>query len=336
MLRIFSKYKPYYSGGVEKFNETLCKQFDKELIEYDLIKYENEKFHGQLFYYLKLLSNAFSRKHRNKIIVQYGNFFDIICIFILKLFYKKVYCIAHVGPMWFHLRIKLLNYFSVQILNNFCELIYVISKEQELIFNKHKRIKRINSMIDNKFFDYTKNNKSISTRYFLFYGRIAEDKGVKNLINGFYDNFNNFDYQLIIAGEFSDNSFKDSVYSLIDKYKLKNKIIFKGYIENVESIIELIDNCEAVIYPTYYDAFPLVIIEAFSRGKPCLCSNISESKNFVKNNNLLFDPHNYDEFKIKWKNIINNKIDSSSLISKSSIFKPHYFVQTLLKDKVLD
>ena len=52
----------------------------------------------------------------------------------------------------------------------------------------------------------------------------------------------------------------------------------------------MIDQCLYMVYPSYEDAFPLTVIECFARGKLMLCTNISETINFVASNDLLFSP----------------------------------------------
>ena len=116
---------------------------------------------------------------------------------------------------------------------------------------------------------------------------------------------------------------------------LSNKIRLLGYISNKKQLINLIDNCIAVVYPSFYDAFPLTVVEAFSRGKPCLCSNISETKYFVDDNSLLFDPNDLLELKKKWRNLDNINFSEKKLKGKAKLFHPKFFANKLISEGVI-
>jgi len=332
MIHIFSRTPPYYKGGLEQFNYVMCKAFKKHGINNNGIKYTLDYFINTFIYYTVLVINALKQKRNANVIIQYGSFYDIIAVSILSKIFRYVVCIAHVGPMWFHLKNKRLKAISIYILQNMCNRLYIISKEQEVIFADVKHKKRINTIIDDTFFLKQQIINKKVDNYFFYYGRLSRDKGIENLIKGFAEIYGETDKYLYLAGEFEKLKYKSNIEKQIQKYNISHKIKFLGFIENKEHLIELIDNCIAVIYPSFYDAFPLTVIEAMSRGKICLCSNISETKYFVNDNRLLFDPSNFIEFKQKWSGLSRVKISKSKLKQEAKIFHPSLLIDVIKSD----
>ena len=155
-----------------------------------------------------------------------------------------------------------------------------------------------------------------------------------NLIKAFNEVSKITSKNLYIAGDFEKDNFKNQILLLIKEFKLHKRIKFLGFIEKKSDLINIIDDCSVVIYPSFYDAFPLTMIEAYSRGKPCLCSNISESTNFINDERFLFDPNNLQEFTMKWKALLNIDIDKKLLIEKSESFKPIKFTYQFDEEKI--
>lgn len=334
MLTILSRCAPHFNGGLEKFNEVMCQAFKNENISFDLIKYPFKGYYGIIHYYLTIIIIALKNKNKGRILVQYGSFVDLIALIVIRLFYKKIYIIAHIGPMWLHLNNRLLRFVSINIIRMTVKKTLVISKEQERIFGNKIEILKIDTIIDNKFFVEKKSTNQFYNNYFLYYGRISPDKGIINLINAFKIISKN-ESKLVIAGDYINNNFKQEVENCIKNNDLDSKIIFTGYISSTIKLIELIDHSNAIIYPSFYDAFPLVMIETFARGKPCLTSNISESINFIENNDLLFNPNSQNELIAKWRKLFFTKYDSNKLKNRSTRYEPINLVIFLKKNKII-
>lgn len=332
MIHIFSRTPPYFKGGLEQFNYVMCKAFTKYGIDNNGIKYTLDYFINTFIYYTVLIINALKQKRNANVIIQYGSFYDIIAISILSKIFRYVVCIAHVGPMWYHLKNNRLKSISIYILQNMCSKLYIISKEQEVIFSDVIHKKRINTIIDDTFYKKQTILNKKGDNYYFYYGRLSRDKGIETLIKGFAEIYGKTDNYLYLAGEFEKLKYKSDIEKQIQKYNIKDKIKFLGFIKNKNRLIELIDNCIAVIYPSYYDAFPLTVIEAMSRGKLCLCSNISETKYFVNDNRLLFDPNNFNEFKQKWSELNKVQISKSKLMQKAKNFHPSLLIDVIKSD----
>jgi len=104
--------------------------------------------------------------------------------------------------------------------------------------------------------------------YFLFYGRLAPEKGVMTLINTWKRLTK--DVKLKIIGEGAMSALiKDEVKSS----NLSN-IEFLGFRKG-EELFDYIRNASFVLVPSeWYENNPLTIVEAYSSGKPVIGSNI--------------------------------------------------------------
>ena len=113
--------------------------------------------------------------------------------------------------------------------------------------------------------------------YFLFYGRLAKEKGLRTLINTWIE----FQIQspLLIVGEGDE---KESLEKVV---KTNNNcgIQFLGYKKGNE-LLEIIDNASFIIVPSeWYENNPLTIIESYSLGKPVICSDVGGIPEIVLN-----------------------------------------------------
>ena len=117
--------------------------------------------------------------------------------------------------------------------------------------------------------------------YYLYVGRLTEEKGLKVLLAAFAEN----QLPLVIVGT---GPLADIVTEYTANYK---NITFKGE-QKKRQIIDLLDHAKALIFPSlWYETFGMVVIEAFSRGIPVITSNHGNMKNLVTDqyNGLTFN-----------------------------------------------
>ena len=99
----------------------------------------------------------------------------------------------------------------------------------------------------------------------------------------------------------------DSFY--LDNYKdlIKRKIIiYKGYKENIESILK---NSCIFCLPSYREGMPKSVLEASAAGIPSIVTNTVGCKEAVINNKtgLLVKPKDYKDLSLKIEILIKNK-----------------------------
>ena len=316
MIILFANDKQVRMGGVESFNSNLEILLKDREIPFFRARSNLRNVYTNFVIRMLLTISFALKQNSSRCIIHHSNFLDVLFVlFYSCLTFKRSELISHVGENWKHISNPLLRRISYFILSVFCLKIYYIADKQ-LDFLPIKKCKKVHSVINGEFASdktYDRNpvpRNVIDAGYVLFLGRVCERKGVSDLIEAF-SRVNN-DLYLVIAGpveEFFLKKIARKHPKLIDK-----KIIFLGPVYDLEKKISLIDQCLFMTYPSYEDAFPITVIECFARGKLMLCTNISETKNFVVSNDLLFSPgdidylRNFFEFFNSKKNL-NNYFD---------------------------
>ena len=115
------------------------------------------------------------------------------------------------------------------------------------------------------------------------------------------ENYPSSDLKLIIVGMI-DRTDAETLKQIIEESckndnqyrRVKEKIIFTGYVSNKELGV-LLSDALAMIFPSLYEGFGMPIIEAMSIGIPIICSNRASLPEVAGNAALLFDPYNIDE-----------------------------------------
>lgn len=76
----------------------------------------------------------------------------------------------------------------------------------------------------------------------------------------------NFEYHLVGGGD------KSRLQSIANKYGVANKVIFEGSVPH-EKVFNYLDNIDIYIQPSKIEGLPRALIEAMSRGCPCIGTN---------------------------------------------------------------
>ncbi|WP_405292738.1 glycosyltransferase [Methanobrevibacter sp.] len=126
----------------------------------------------------------------------------------------------------------------------------------------------------------TKYNIDENNKIILFLGRIHEIKGLDLLIKSFnqipHDNV-----KLVIVG--GDYGFKEELVKLIEKFNLKDKIIFPGVLTGKDKIEALVD-CNIFVMPSRYESFTTSGLEAMACNKPLILTKNNHIHTWVKDN----------------------------------------------------
>ena len=137
-------------------------------------------------------------------------------------------------------------------------------------------------MVKPHFIDDPGNGTETREDFFLYVGRLSEEKGILVLLNA----FKNSDFKLVIIG---DGPMQAEVESVV---KERNNIQHLGF-QPKTVIMDNLKRAKALIFPsTCYESFGLTIIEALATGTPVIGSRIAGTAEIVKDkfNGLLFEP----------------------------------------------
>jgi glycosyltransferase involved in cell wall biosynthesis len=137
--------------------------------------------------------------------------------------------------------------------------------------------------------------------YFVFAGRLSEEKGVKVLLEAFKDLRN---VKLIIMG---DGPLKGFAEDFIRKHGL-NHIRMAGFLQRQE-YYDTLKGAQAVIFPSVcYETFGMTIVDAFACGIPVIASDHGSMPELVQDGKtgLLFEPGDAGALKEKIQSLVQN------------------------------
>jgi glycosyltransferase involved in cell wall biosynthesis len=154
--------------------------------------------------------------------------------------------------------------------------------------------------------------------YVLFIGRLVYYKNLDTVISSFKEIANKLPHaKLIVVG---DGPMRDKWEKMVSELHLDQNIEFTGYISH-EKKVELLSKCCALLLPSVFEGFGLVLLEAFAMSKPVLVANTKPYDEIVDNGVDCFMLSAYDPYKWSEKIIflLSNKTICQSMGNKGRL-----------------
>src|SRR5690606_31748868 len=129
--------------------------------------------------------------------------------------------------------------------------------------------------------------------FFLFVGRLSEEKGIRTLIEA----CRGADFSVTIIGD-------GPLRTLVEECAADNQMIQYLGFQKRSDIIDTMKRCRALIFPSgCYEGCPMTILEAFATGTTVIASNLGAMAEIVEDgrNGLHFEPGNANDLKEKIK-----------------------------------
>jgi glycosyltransferase involved in cell wall biosynthesis len=142
----------------------------------------------------------------------------------------------------------------------------------------------------------SKVNKT-ENKYFIFWSWFHETKGIENMIYGFAKFLNKNKgnhFQLILAGRFSSNAYKNKIYDLIKLLDISSSINFVIQ-PPLNQLISLIKNSSGIILPFKYETFGFPYIESRLFDKPIAVGSNLVSDEITEGQSYTFNTSSYSE-----------------------------------------
>jgi glycosyltransferase involved in cell wall biosynthesis len=119
---------------------------------------------------------------------------------------------------------------------------------------------------------------------------------------------------LIIIGK---GPYRNYLEKLVEKYSLQNNVIFKGYLSEEEKN-KLLAESQALVFLSLFEAFGLVILEAFMQKKPVLVSNVRPLSDIVehKKTGLVISPNDENAWTTAMEAIIKDPLTAARMGSE--------------------
>lgn len=170
---------------------------------------------------------------------------------------------------------------------------------------------------------------------FILIGRLVGDKGINELISAF-DRLRNLypDIHLILVGK-AENEFDPLKSKTYARMKTIHNLYMPGFQEDVRPWLAMAD---ALVFPSYREGFPNVVIEAGAMGLASIVSDISGSREIIHEgeNGLIIPPKDEDALYQAMKRFVENPLLVRRLASHArDMVASRYeqgFVRKCLKD----
>lgn len=135
-------------------------------------------------------------------------------------------------------------------------------------------------------------------KYFLFAGRLSEEKGILKLLE-IFSNLPSF--KLIVLG---DGPLRDKV----EQYRRYKNIIIKGFVPSKEIHIYFREAICTVIPSLWYEVLPMVLLESFANGTSVIAPKFCSFEEAIRDGEtgLFYEQYNFRDLKEKilwaWEN----------------------------------
>jgi glycosyltransferase involved in cell wall biosynthesis len=205
------------------------------------------------------------------------------------------------------------------------------SKEDLIKFNSNSKVTVIPNGIDLEKYDGLIFEKGDKKKYVLFIGRLLFYKNVDVVISSFIDVIKKLpDAKFVIVGNGPmRNEWEKRVYEL----KLNHAIEFTGHVSHQRKV-QLLSECSALVLPSLFEGFGLVLLEAFALCKPVLVADVKPYDEIVDDGEDGFILPAHDS--IKWSEkiifILSNNTISENMGKKGRLKVEERFN----KDKIID
>jgi glycosyltransferase involved in cell wall biosynthesis len=109
----------------------------------------------------------------------------------------------------------------------------------------------------------------------IFFSRLVPEKGILEIPPIVREMVSLFpSAKVAVVGKFGSIAVKQEFMKIIRNYKLDDNIIYKGFLPD-EDLYSLLKSSKVFIYPSRFDAFPVVILETLACGAPVVAYDIS-------------------------------------------------------------
>lgn len=174
---------------------------------------------------------------------------------------------------------------------------------------------------------------------FVYIGRLVRDKGINELIVAFRTLQSEYSkVKLLLAGSFEDDldPLKPETIRIMQEHP---DIISLGYKEDVRAYYAI---ANALVFPSYREGFPNVVLEAGAMGLPCIVTDISGCNEIISNdeNGIIIPAKNINHLTEAMKKFVSNKnfVKKLSANARTRIiekFDQHLIWQALLQEYFL-
>lgn len=170
---------------------------------------------------------------------------------------------------------------------------------------------------------------------YIFVGRLVKDKGINELINAFLKvNSHISNTKLLLVGPLEPDLAPLSEESLL-AIETNTSVISVGYQEDVRSYFAIAD---ALVFPSYREGFPNVVMQAGAMGLPSIVSDINGCNEIINHeqNGIIVPPKNINALENAMLSLIENKELYNQLKNSAREMIVSRYEQSVVWDAILE
>jgi len=170
---------------------------------------------------------------------------------------------------------------------------------------------------------------------FVFVGRLVSDKGINELVQAFKElKSKETNAKLLLVGSL-ETALDPLNPETLQEIETNDAIISVGYQNDVRPYFSISD---ALVFPSYREGFPNVVLQAGAMGLPSIVSDINGCNEIIKEkeNGLIVPPKNTDALKQAMQQIEQDETLRTKLQSNAREMIVDRFEQTVLWEALLE
>jgi glycosyltransferase involved in cell wall biosynthesis len=163
-------------------------------------------------------------------------------------------------------------------------------KIKTIYFGVNPRFRPIED--DDFFLKKAREKYHLPEKYILYVGRIYPGKNFGNLLHAFSKIHTSLPQKIVVAGH--PRWDYQSVYASIEKLGLQEKVLFTGWVPQ-EDLVAFYNLADLFIFPSFYEAFGIPLLEAMACGCPAVASQTGALPEIAGGAAFLVNPYSPDE-----------------------------------------
>jgi glycosyltransferase involved in cell wall biosynthesis len=163
-------------------------------------------------------------------------------------------------------------------------------KIKTIYFGVDPRFRHIED--DDIFWKQAREKYHLPEKFILYVGRIYPGKNFGNLLHAFSRIHTSLPQKIVVAGH--PRWDYQSVYASIEKLGLQQKVLFTGWVPQ-EDLVAFYNLADMFIFPSFYEAFGIPLLEAMACGCPAVASQTGALPEIAGGAAFFVNPYNPDE-----------------------------------------
>ena len=161
---------------------------------------------------------------------------------------------------------------------------------------------------------------------FIFVGRLVGDKGINELVDAFWklkaDSPKKGSFKLLLVGPF-ENKLDPLKPNVVEEISCNEDIIAVGFQEDVRPYFAI---SNVLVFPSYREGFPNVVLQAGAMGLPSIVTNINGS------NEIIIEGKNGWIIPIKDQDAISNAM-RNCIIERKNLIKEKSIIRNIIENR---